>query len=523
MSVRFYFILFYSFFLSLMEFYISNSTAGHRHYPHHVLLIVEMMPLPFLFFNCGKIASSIVNSIFLFLIIVDSIVSYKCKEVTDENIIAIFGTNNTEMLSMVYAVGLFPLFLFLFSILFFSFLFYKFGRLNKNHAKLSLFLLIPLIVNISFVLNKTLSDKKITRTFDVASQIRFEIPGIFGDMLFGILISLHSSDPLYATPLIRHNIVDPSVNKKGDNKVHNVIFIMGESSLATHYGVYGYKISNTTPVLDAYKKQGKICVIKNSHSAANMTRSSVPMTFSFFSPTKQNALLTEKNIIEMAQDQNYKTFWISSQDGTGAYARNYGYISEFSDYVVRGDLNNFENGINRAKDDTLLPIIKKKFADPAAYKFYVIHIYGSHQNYDDKVTPQDIKELPQSSTYDQSIHHTDRLIGQIIDMAKQELGDFSLIYTSDHGEVVGVGHGIQFGGYDQYIVPLLIYDQTNEFCKIAEKFEENRGYYSSLVNKYIILSMLGYNFSESDIERFIPDDIILHSDSKVYNYKSIPR
>ncbi|PYD47499.1 hypothetical protein C3920_09775 [Novacetimonas pomaceti] len=482
-----------------------------------------MFPMPFLFFNLGKIVSAISNGFLLFLTISDLFISYKCKAVTDANIIAVLGTNKSELISMAHTVNAFVSMASILLFILFVYLFYIFGRFDKKFIKISSIVLFPLLVNFCYVLTQTLADKKITRTYDVASRLRFDLPGILGDMLFGILISSHPGDPLYATPVVRHIVRDPSITKQNGKKVHNIVFVMGESSLATHYGIYGYNAGNTTPVLDKYKKEGEICVIKNSHSAANMTRSSVPMTFSFFAPKNQNALLSEKNIIELAQDQDYKTFWISSQDGTGPYARNYGYISEFSNYVTRGDLNNTENGIRRAKDDTLLPVIKQKFADSAPYKLYVIHIYGSHQNYDDKITLQDVKELPQAITYDQSIHHTDRLLGEIMDMAKQELGDYTLIYTSDHGEIVGTGHGIQYGGYDQYTVPFLMYDPSKKYCNIAEEFEEKRGYYSSLVNKYILLSMLGYPFSEPEIEKLIPDDIILHSDSKVYDYKSIPQ
>ncbi|MBV1833738.1 phosphoethanolamine transferase [Novacetimonas pomaceti] len=523
MNFRAYFIFIYSLFLSAAEFYISNSSVGHKHYPHHVFLIIEMFPFPFLFFNLGKIISAISNGCLLFLTIFDSFISYKCKAVTDANIIAVLGTNKNELVSMLHTVNIIVLMISVLSFCCFIYLFYIFGRFNKKIMKISSIMLFPLFMNFCYVLTQTLTNKKITRTYDIASQLRFELPGVLGDMLFAILISSHSGDPLYVTPVVRHIVRDPSITRKNGEKIHNIVFVMGESSLATHYGIYGYKAANTTPVLDKYKEQGKICVIQNSHSAADMTRSSVPMTFSFFSPKQQDTLLSEKNIIELAQDQDYKTFWISSQDGTGPYARNYGYISEFSNYVTRGDLNNTENGIRSAQDDTLLPVIKQKFADTAPYKLYVIHIYGSHQNYDDKITLQDVKELPQAITYDQSIHHTDRLIGEIMDMAKQELGDYTLIYTSDHGEIVGVGHGIQYGGYDQYNVPFLMYDPSKKYCNIAEEFEEKRGYYSSLVNKYILLSMLGYPFSEPEIEKLIPDDIILHSDSKVYDYKSIPQ
>lgn len=130
--------------------------------------------------------------------------------------------------------------------------------------------------------------------------------------------------------------------------------------------------------------------------------------------------------------------------------------------------------------------------------------------------------LPNADEYDQSIHRTDRILHQIIDMADRELGNYVLVYTSDHGEVVGKGHGLQYGGYDQYNIPMIIGDPTDKYCHYAEKIRNVDGYYSSLMNKYLLLDMLGYDIDPKVIEADRHTDPVLHSDDKVYQYRDIP-
>lgn len=509
----------YCFLLFILNFYLAKHSTSH----HQLRSSLETFLLPFLFFSLGAIPSAILNSIFFALILFDIVVTYKCNVVTNQTIQAIIGTNKHEIISMFHENSLLVI-LILFLVILSGFFSYKISKFNlKEFAVTGLFLSIP-VAHISYMIITEKGNFKVKMALvkDISSFIRRKLPGIIGDTEYAVVQFIRPhKDALFQSPPRFHEKQDLSISGKHSGKSHNIIFVMGESSIASRYGVYGYKTQNTTPYLDIMAADKKLCVIPQTHSAANLTGFSVPMTFSFFAPSKPELLLSEKNIIELARDNGYQTFWVASQDGSSFYTRSYGYVSEFSNYITRQDFNNQQNGVNW-RDESLLPVIKEKFLDKNPYKFYVIHIMGSHESYADKRTAEDISALPNADEYDQSIHRTDRILHQIIDMADHELGDYTLVYTSDHGEVVGMGHGLQYGGYDQYNIPMIVRDPTGEYCRYVEKLRNVDGYYSSLMNKYLILDMLGYDIDPKVIEEARHTDPILHSDDKVYDYKNIP-
>lgn len=308
---------------------------------------------------------------------------------------------------------------------------------------------------------------------------------------------------------------------------------MGESSLSDRYNSYGYKSYETTPNINKLIKEGKACALQKSYSNADMTKYSVPVTFSFYSPSDKNSLLNEKNIIELARDHNYKTFWISSQQGTGPYGRPYGYISEYSNYVIRPDFNNEGplklNGqkdplrINGYQDDSLIPVLKQKFTEKSDYNLYVVHIMGSHMAYSSKRDKVDIEDLPNASDYDQSIHHTDRLLKSIIENADKTLQDYILIYTSDHGEVVGKGHGIPSAGQVEYRVPFIIYGKNLSWCETAESYRNINRNYMSVMNKYLLLKMMGYEIKEASLIKEKKAEIVFHDGDNLYPLSALKK
>ena len=508
----------------IFEYYIAKHSDG-RHYKHFTL---QMAVLPILFFNCGRIASVLLNTIFVLILIFDFDISYNCQLVTSGTLDAVMGTNRHEAASMLSTICWPVLCAAMLVLGGVAALSWKLGRWNPRIALVS-FVFILLSGTYACWRVYTLKSSLRSETWadigelsDIASALRQRSPGVVGDVTYIKVMSVNRSlDKLFIVH--PHAITDAQVIGRHAGRVHNIIFVMGESSLAKRYGVYGYASQNTTPGFRAAQAQGQVCVVGKVHSNANLTRYSVPMTFSFETPLARNQFFQEKNLIEMARDNGYKTFWISSQDGTGPYARSYGYISEYSDYTTRQDYNNKTNGVTW-KDESLLPVLADRLRDSAPYKLYVLHINGSHQSYEDKVRPEDRAALPQADTYDQSIHHTDDLVQRVMAMAASTLGDYTLIYTSDHGEIVGVGHGYQYGGYDQYTIPMIIHDShgTARYCDMAEALRNEDGYYTSIMNKYLLLDMLGYDVDPHYINSMRKSDTILHSDLKVYAYANLP-
>lgn len=354
-------------------------------------------------------------------------------------------------------------------------------------------------------------------------DIKRRLPAPVGEVIYLAAVKFDPDEKRQARP---HNVSDSVITGKEAPREKAIILIIGESAVTDRHSVYGYQGAETTPEFVRLQKEGALCRVDEAYSAANMTRSAVPMMVSFSEPEEIEKYYTEKNIVELAKENGYYTSWISSQEGRGQYSRPYGYISEYSDYVIRPDYHN-ETRIISDHDGTLIPFIREKFRDTHPYKFFVIHIMGSHQSYEDKRTEEDIRALPYANAYDQSIHRTDRIIAQINKMAQEELGDYVLFYTSDHGEIPedlgnGDGHGLQYGGVAQYRVPLLVMGNYQRSCDLIAQFRNNQGRYSQVMDKFVFLNLLGYDISAKTLAAKKNYNRLLHSDGRIYTYDTLP-
>ena len=282
-----------------------------------------------------------------------------------------------------------------------------------------------------------------------------------------------------------------------------VVLIMGESSLVSRYSAYGYPKPTTPLMAEVFSQKNGGCIINNSHSSASFTRDSIPMTLSFNIPESNDNLFNNKSIIEMAKYNNYKTYWLASyrQNIKGASNAKLGFIARKSDII---DFTDKDHDINLSE---LLERYLKK--DNASKKFIFIHLRGSHQSYSDNYDEIDRQALPDAEIYDLTIHHTDRTVKAIYNVINKYSRNYTIIYTSDHGEIVNIGHGMS-KGIDQFLIPFMFISTNNRFdCQFIESFRGSNGYLSGLMNKYILSNLLGYQIDQSILDKEKNNDRIL--------------
>ena len=288
-----------------------------------------------------------------------------------------------------------------------------------------------------------------------------------------------------------------------------VVLIMGESSLVSRYSAYGYHKPTTPLMAEIFNQKNGGCIINNSHSSASFTMDSIPMTLSFNIPESNDNLFINKSIIEMAKYNNYKTYWLSSyhQGVKGTSNAKFGFIARKSDVLDITDKKTEDHDINLSK---LLERHLEK--DSVTKKFIIIHLRGSHQPYSDGYDDIDKQALPDAEIYDLTIHHTDRTVKAIYDVVNKYSRNYSIIYTSDHGEIVNVGHGMS-SGIDQFLIPFMFISTNNRFdCQFIESFRSSNGYLSGLMNKYILSNLLGYQIDQAILDKEKNNDRILLSD-----------
>ena len=342
--------------------------------------------------------------------------------------------------------------------------------------------------------------------FNAMSElIRVYFPALTGNLLYVGLKPISTDIYSNFNEIEKFNEAVILPPKKTDNDL--VVLIMGESSLVTRYSTYGYD-KPTTPFMTEIFNQKNGCIVQNAHSTAALTRDSIPMTLSFNIPESDDNLFNNKSIIEMAKYNDYKTFWLASiqQSISSSFSTKFGFIARKSNYIEFTD--NFDDiSLSKLLEDRLKN-------DNSPKKFIFIHLRGSHKNYTsyDEIDKQ---ALPNAEDYDLTIHHTDRVVKALYDVIKTYSDNYTLIYTSDHGEIVNVGHGF-VKGIDQFLIPFMMISTKNEFnCQFIESFRATNGYLSGLMNKYILSNLLGYEIEPTILNQEKNNDRVYLSNNTV--------
>jgi heptose-I-phosphate ethanolaminephosphotransferase len=99
-----------------------------------------------------------------------------------------------------------------------------------------------------------------------------------------------------------------------------------------------------------------------------------------------------------------------------------------------------------------------------------------------------------------------------------------LFYSPDHGEIIGLGHGLTFGGTDQYEIPMMMKYSHGDFCHEVEKYRNKDGYINSFAEHYIFSEFMGYSVTSQVIDNYMKESpFVYHSDDNVYHYPFLPQ
>lgn len=292
-----------------------------------------------------------------------------------------------------------------------------------------------------------------------------------------------------------------------------IYLVIGESAYRKHLSLYGYPVK-TTPFLDSLAQINPSQLsYYNGIAPAAFTRNVLRIALSFASPTDMQPFYEEKTLINLAHDAGYETYWISNQGASGIQDSYLGYLAAGTDKAI------FTQGGYLANDDfSLIPLLKEEHK-PDKKQFFVIHLVGSHNNYSDRYDKIDMEAIPFSGSqlqtdYDRSIHHTDRVLQAIYNIMQQD-STAVFFHFSDHGEILGKGHGPWKNGIAQFEIPLItIQKNADKISFVMEKYLDTD---TKLINNsstiYILAEMMGYTIPEKMIEKSILEGrYVRHSD-----------
>lgn len=460
----------------------------------------------------------------------DIILFYLYRDTMNYGIAAsIFETDGSEAVNMLG--GVLPLIILSFGL--FTFLLYKASveikLLKRIHLGFSISYLLLFILFIPIYLGFRSADRpthlfiasfRETPHLSLASSIPVKYPFVIGD-IFLYSAYFREMSNFRASAQKEKKLPDGITYDQSIPKPTKIIFIIGESALRMHMSLYGYDLK-TTPFLDSLSvNTTQLTHYDNIVSPAGYTREAVKMALSFATASNNQPFLDEKNILNMANDAGYKSLWLSTQGKFGVDDSYIGMIAACAEKSV------YVEGLVR-DDHSLIPLLKLALV-PRERQFIVLHLSGSHLNYDSRYDEIDTKSLGsvgKTIDYDKSIHHTDRLLRMIYESLESIGDDFFIYYFSDHAEVINEGHGILNRGKDQYRIPLVTIQSDTILSAnkiIPQYYDPQTGILNSSNTIYILSQIMGYHIPEERVDQAkIDGRYIYQVDGSIRLFNDIP-
>lgn len=223
------------------------------------------------------------------------------------------------------------------------------------------------------------------------------------------------------------------------------VLVIGESASRRHHQLYGYP-RETTPYISSIKEQ--LCVFEDVISNFSQTNPSLSYLLTQASLVKAENPDEALSLIDVAKQAGIETWWLSNQEPIKSTPMA---IARCADVTYFAEI---EGSGGDAYDEELLPVFYKALQSPAKHKLIVLHLMGSHLQYnarypvayryfksDDGVQAFDSRlphpKMVSINEYDNSIRYTDALLNKVHQALHRDSSLSSLmVYFSDHGEEV---------------------------------------------------------------------------------------
>lgn len=232
----------------------------------------------------------------------------------------------------------------------------------------------------------------------------------------------------------------------------NIVMVIGESAHRIHHQLYGYPLP-TTPQL--WSMRDSLFIFRNAIGSSQGTAGNMERILSLKTDDETIGDWYKFPLLyDIFNAARFKTFWLSNQERKGLVSNASGVMADGADVINYVSVESSEDPYAYRYDNVLLPYVYEALDDKADKKFIGIHLLGSHTEYINrypknetiftcedvlKVLPRPWLDKKKASTiaeYDNSIHFTDKLLGEIIARCRALRTPTILLYFPDHGEMV---------------------------------------------------------------------------------------
>ncbi|TXD48442.1 phosphoethanolamine transferase [Polaribacter sp. IC073] len=309
-----------------------------------------------------------------------------------------------------------------------------------------------------------------------------------------------------------------------------VILVIGERIRYSNWSINGYN-KKTSPNLESIEN---LISFNRHHSNGNSTAGSIPFLITQATPENPEYAYSQKTIVSLFKETDYKTVWISNQN--------------IFDYIE-----------NKNEPDDVIELYKKKGSDLKILpvfdsiiktkgqnkRFIVINMVGGHGSIPklfNKFRPNSfLKNYPLNfknksifiNDYDNMILLQDFVLSKIIKLTKSENLSSIILFTSDHGSNLFesdnlFGYGSANPTEKETHIPLFIWG-SNKFIKNNYKYSnliKNKNLLTTNDNLfYTLADLANIRYSSFLNNKSISDSLYIEPETRsVYtngSYKSI--
>ena len=350
---------------------------------------------------------------------------------------------------------------------------YVFFKLNYQHILLILiFILASVLI---FLFNKRNSPLKVPVTLWFLFFVSFftvTISGPAGAVVTDYLSYLDKTKEL--TRLVEERSKRLQEYKitiwPDSNAAHKVVVIIGESLNRNYMGVYGYEKASTpnlSALLQDSSSQYRLFTFNNVISPEVTTVPSLEKVLTNISYRNPIPFEQSLSIVDYFNKAGYMTYWVSNQNQAqfGKFSTPVFAVAASAKHIYfTGNNDSTENGrrvSGMQYDETLfIPFEKFISADSTGKEVYFVHLLGSHWNYDDRY-PEKFRiykknESGNLDSYLNSVLYNDWVVSRIMGIAKKYGAD-AVIYFSDHGEDLAIGHNPENFKPWMVEIPFIVY------------------------------------------------------------------
>jgi glucan phosphoethanolaminetransferase (alkaline phosphatase superfamily) len=231
----------------------------------------------------------------------------------------------------------------------------------------------------------------------------------------------------------KYNSVHTPVYADSVKQREIAVLVLGETSRALNFGVYGYE-RNTTPHLDSIEN---LVVYSDVLTESNTTHKIVPMVLSPAQADNYEIIKEAKSIVTAYKEAGFKTAFLTNHVYNLGYANYY-----FDEADIK--VNNRETSL---LDGDMISHFSRIIDSTEENLFFVVHLYGSHFRYYDRYprefayfTPDESPDLSfkykaeNINAFDNSIYYTSYIVSEIIKHVQTKGAVSHVMYVSDHGE-----------------------------------------------------------------------------------------